>query len=48
MHKFFIALRAWLTAVTAVPAAPDPLSRMTPRELADLPADHPRCDPCAG
>jgi hypothetical protein len=41
MHKFFNRLRTWLDAVTAVPDAPDPLSLMDPRELADLPVSHP-------
>ena len=41
MHKFFNRLRTWLDAVTATPAAPDPLSGMSPRELADLPVSHP-------
>jgi hypothetical protein len=42
MHKFFSSLRTWIAAVTATPTAPDPLSSMSPRELADLPISHPR------
>ncbi len=41
MHNFFNNLRAWFAGILAVPAAPDPLSRMSPNELADLPPDHP-------
>lgn len=43
MHKFFNNLRAWLAAVVAIPAAPDPLGNMSPCELADLPPNHPTC-----
>ena len=44
MHRFFIRLRTWLDAVTAAPDAPDPLSFMSPRELADLPVTHPQVE----
>ncbi|HQZ11912.1 MAG TPA: hypothetical protein PK286_03415 [Devosia sp.] len=43
MHKYFSRLSAWFAAIRATPAAPDPLSSMSPRELADLPPNHPRC-----
>lgn len=47
MHKLFNSLRAWLAAVVAVPAEPDPLGAMSPRELADLPVSHPLVEPRA-
>lgn len=41
MHKLFSNFRAWLAAIVAAPAAPDPLGTMSPRELADIPPSHP-------
>ena len=44
MYKIFSLLKAWLGEVFAPEAGDDPLSRMCPRELADLPVHHPRHD----
>ena len=44
MHKIFSLLRTWLGEVFASEANDDPLARMCPRELADLPVHHPRHD----
>ena len=42
MHKIFIALRRILASLASTPPD-DPIARMCPRELADLPVHHPRC-----
>jgi hypothetical protein len=44
MNKIFSALRHWLVALFEVECPPDPLSRMTLADLADLPTVHPRHD----
>lgn len=52
MYKMFSNMRAWLARFFAVEqpadAPADPLSRMSPRELADLPVHHPSFDRCLG
>ena len=42
MHKIFTSIRAWLEGFLATEVADDPLANMSVRELADLPAHHPR------
>lgn len=44
MHKIFIAMRHWLVSLVVVECPPDPLSRMSLADLADLPTAHPRRD----
>ena len=44
MYKIFIALKSWLARLGEIECPPDPLSLMSPRELADLPISHPRFD----
>jgi hypothetical protein len=46
MNTIFTRLIDWLNALLAVPCAPDPLSTMSPAELADLPISHPDTEPC--
>ena len=46
MNRIFTRLVEWLNALLAVPCAPDPLSGMSPAELADLPISHPATEPC--
>ena len=46
MHKTFTLLRRFLLGLFEAEAPADPLSRMTPRELADLPVHHPRREQC--
>ena len=42
MHKIFTLLRSWFAGLVATEGGDDPLSRMSPQELADLPVHHPR------
>lgn len=42
MHKIFTSIRAWFDAFLATEVIDDPLAGMSVRELADLPAHHPR------
>jgi hypothetical protein len=42
MHKIFTSIRTWLEGFLATEVADDPLAGFSPRELADLPAHHPR------
>lgn len=44
MYKSLISLRRFLSELLAAPTVEDPLGRMSPRELADLPVHHPRYD----
>ena len=48
MYKMFDSVRTWLAHFFEVEAGADqrgdPLSSMSPRELADLPVYHPRFD----
>jgi hypothetical protein len=52
MYKMFDSVRTWLTHFFEVEAGAeqhgDPLSSMSPRELADLPVYHPRFDSSIG
>ena len=52
MYNLFSVLRLWLARLFEVDSsnepANDPLSSMSPRELADLPVYHPRFDSCIG
>lgn len=52
MYKMFSSMRNWLARLFEVEAVAeqgsDPLSSMSPRELADLPVYHPRFDNCIG
>lgn len=48
MHKILHALRCWLLELLETDASPDPLSRLSPREFADLPVHHPGSDRCLG
>ena len=45
MYKIFTALKRWLTTLLEPAPQADPLIRMTPSELADLPVHHPLGDP---
>ncbi len=47
MHKIFSSIATWFAGLFAVDPPADPLSRMSPRELADLPVHHPSYDQCA-
>jgi hypothetical protein len=48
MDKIFTAFRSWLAWLRAYECEQDdPLTRMSPRELADLPVMHPRSDRCS-
>jgi hypothetical protein len=42
MNKIFTLLRALVAALVEPGTPADPISRMCPRELADLPTHHPR------
>ena len=44
MHKILQALRRWLLELLETEAAPDPLTQLDSRELADLPVHHPGSD----
>jgi len=44
MHKIFMTIRVWFAEMLATEVPQDPLSRMSPRELADLPVYHPQSD----
>ncbi len=46
MYKIFTAIKAWLAGWLEPSFPADPVSRMSPAELADLPVHHPPCDPC--
>jgi hypothetical protein len=46
MYRIFRRLRAWLRPLLTSPCPPDPLSTMSPAELADLPTTHPATEPC--
>lgn len=51
MYKMFNSMRLWLARLFEIEAtgpSSDPLSRMSPRELADLPVHHPQFDRCIG
>ena len=48
MDKILQALRRWLLELLETEAAPDPLSKLDARELADLPVHHPGSDRCIG
>ncbi len=52
MYKMFSSMRIWLARLFEAEAVAeygsDPLSGMSPRELADLPVYHPRLDRCIG
>lgn len=48
MHKILQVLRRWLLELMETEAAPDPLTRLDARELADLPVHHPSSDRCIG
>jgi len=52
MYKMFNSMRIWLARFFEVEAVADqrndPLSSMSPTELADLPVYHPRLDDCIG
>ncbi len=43
MDKIFTLIRAFLAGLFDDVCPADPVSRMSPRELADLPVHHPRC-----
>jgi hypothetical protein len=43
MDKIFNLLRALIAGLFDHAGPADPLSSMSPRELADLPVHHPRC-----
>jgi hypothetical protein len=43
MDKIFTLIRDLLAGLFEPAVPPDPLSTMSPRELADLPIHHPRC-----
>lgn len=42
MHIIFTWIRNWFAGLSAGEVSEDPLSRMSPQELADLPVHHPR------
>lgn len=42
MDKIFTLLRSLLAGLFDEPSPADPVSRMSPRELADLPVHHPK------
>jgi hypothetical protein len=42
MHKIFMLMRNWIGDFLATEVSDNPLDRMSPRELADLPVHHPR------
>lgn len=50
MYKMFSILRIWFARLFEIEPvagqASDPLDRMSPRELADLPVHHPSFDRC--
>lgn len=46
MHKIFTIFRRFLGRLASVDRTPDVLDRMTLRELADLPPDHPDAGAC--
>ncbi|MDB5539841.1 MAG: hypothetical protein JWQ89_1568 [Devosia sp.] len=46
MYKMFNSIRTWLAGLLVADAPEDPLTRMSPREFADLPVHHPRFDDC--
>lgn len=48
MHRIYWSFRRWLLELVEAGPSPDPLSQLTPRELADLPAHHPATDRCIG
>ena len=51
MYKMFNSMRTWMARFEVGAVAEqrtDPLSSMSPRELADLPVYHPRFDSCIG
>ena len=48
MHKIFSIIRQWLGRLAVAETPADPLSQLSPRELADLPVHHPRNDCIAG
>jgi hypothetical protein len=43
MYKIFTLIRTFLAGLFDEACPADPVSRMSPRELADLPVHHPRC-----
>jgi hypothetical protein len=45
MHRIFKRLRDAMARLLAEACPADPVSRMTPRELADLPVHHPKACP---
>lgn len=47
MDKIFTLLRTFLAGLFEQRSGVDPLDRMSPRELADLPVHHPRGE-CTG
>ncbi|WP_417307920.1 hypothetical protein [Devosia sp.] len=44
MYKILRSLRRWLSIDAATPRRPETTCGMDPRQLADLPPHHPRCD----
>ena len=46
MHKIYWMLRRWVLELFDTAPAPDPLDRLSPGELADLPTHHPATDRC--
>ena len=47
MDKILMILRQWITRLLERDCiSDDPLARMSPHELADLPAVHPESDEC--
>ena len=46
MRKIYIVIARLLAVLTLPEASLDPVERLSPRERADLPVYHPRCDDC--
>lgn len=46
MYKTFMLVRRFLLGLFESETPSDPLSGMSPRELADLPVHHPRREQC--
>jgi hypothetical protein len=44
MHKIFTTIRTWFSEFFLTEVSDDPVSHMSPQELADLPIYHPRRD----
>jgi hypothetical protein len=45
MYRIFTRIKISLSTLVAIPCPPDPLSAMSPAELADLPVTHPDPEP---